>query len=104
MEELKEKVKDKVEVSTKMQQETQRVLVGRIMPQRGHTVFEVNLEKGTIVPAEYDEQVLKLDLNTFKAPQKKRSLTKKEHCLYIPALNKKNVVKILKRNFGIIFK
>lgn len=30
-----------------------------------------------------------------------KKVTKKENCVYISALNKKNVLKILKRDFGI---
>jgi len=33
-----------------------------------------------------------------------KKITKKENCIYISSLNKKNVIKILKRDYGITLK
>ncbi len=103
MRELEPKGKDKIENVKQQKQETQRVLQNRLRPYNGHSLFEVDLEALTIVPAEYDKNLvihwndaLKGLISTTK------EITKKENKLYISALNKRNVKKILKRDHNII--
>ena len=102
MKELQKKDKDKVEQVKQQVQEIQTVFDSRIRPQKNHTLFEVNLVLKTIEIAEFDE----LPAVNFEEAMKgniiaKKKVTKKENCVYISSLNKKNVLKILKRDFGI---
>ena len=94
--------KDKVEITKQQIQEIQTVFDYRIIPQKNHTLFEVNLSLKTIEIAEFDE----VPAVKFEEAMKgniiaQKKVTKKENCVYISALNKKNVLKILKRDFGI---
>lgn len=105
MKELEEKKPDKIEITKQQVQEIQTVFEGRMKPQKGHTLFEVNLEKQTILKAEFDELPAVKYEDAMKgniSAQKK--ITKKPHCIYISSLNIKNVIKIMERDYNIIVK
>ena len=98
----KDQEKDKIEQVKQQGQEIQTVFDYKIIPQKNHTLFEVNLKLKTIEIAEFDE----LPSVKFEEAMKgniiaQKKVTKKENCVYISALNKKNVLKILNRDFGI---
>lgn len=98
----KDQEKDKIEQVKQQVQEIQTVFDYKITPQKNHTLFQVNLVLKTIEIAEFDEIPPIKYTEAMKGnivAQKK--VTKKENCVYISALNKKNVLKILKRDFGI---
>jgi hypothetical protein len=88
--------KDKIEIANQTQIEKQKKLVGQIQLQRGHRLFQVNTNTGEIKEASYDtkDYVIGKDLKLFK----NKSLTINNDCIYIEALNIKNVIKKLKRN------
>jgi hypothetical protein len=97
--------KDKVEIVKQQQAEIQKVLDSTIRPSKGHTLFEVNLTDNTIQKAVFDElpyikweDALKGHIST------QSKVTRKENCIYVSALNKNNVLKILKRDFNITLK
>lgn len=99
----KDQEKDRVEQVKQQVQEIQKVFDSRISPHENHTLFEVNVVLKTIVIAEFDEQPVISYLEAMKGNiVSSKKVTKKENCIYISALNKKNVVKILNRDFGII--
>lgn len=105
MKELEEKTPDKIEITKQQVQEIQTVLEGRMKPQKNHTLFEVNLAKQTIEKAIFDE----LPAVKFEDAMKgnivaQKKITKKPHCIYISALNIKNVIKIMARDYNIIVK
>jgi hypothetical protein len=94
--------KDKIEQVKQQVQEIQTVFDYKIIPQKNHTLFEINLILKTIEIAEFDElPAVKFEeaMNGNIITQNK--ITKKENCLYISSLNKKNVIKILNRDFKI---
>jgi len=98
----KDQEKDKIEQVKQQVQEIQTVFDYKIIPQKNHTLFEVNLSLKTIEIAEFDE----LPAVKFEEAMKgnivsQKKVTKKENCVYISSLNKKNVLKILKRDFRI---
>ena len=98
----KDQEKDKIEQVKQQVQEIQTVFDYKIIPQKNHTLFEVNLSLKTIEIAEFDE----LPAVKFEEAMKgnivaQKKVTKKENCVYMSSLNKKNVLKILKRDFGI---
>ncbi len=99
----KDQEKDKIEQVKQQVQEIQTVFDYKIIPQKNHTLFEVNLNLKTIEIAKFDEILAIKYTEAMKGnivAQKK--VTKKENYVYISALNKKNVFKILKRDFGIV--
>jgi len=99
----KDKEPDKIEQVKQQVQEIQTIFDYKITPQKNHTLFEVNLLLKTIEIAEFDEIPPIKYTEAMKGnvvAQKK--VTKKENYVYISALNKKNVLKILKRDFNIL--
>jgi len=100
----KNQEKDKIELLKQQVQEKQTIFDSTIIPKKNHTLFEVNLYLRTIKIAEFDEIPAIKYTEAIKGniiAQKK--ITKKENCIYVSSLNKKNVLKILKRDFGIDF-
>lgn len=98
----KDQEKDKIEQVKQQVQEIQTIFDYKIIPQKGHTLFEVNLVSKTIEIAEFDElPSIKYEEAIKGNIVAQKKVTKKENCVYISALNKKNVMKILKRDFGI---
>jgi len=93
--------KDKIEIVKQQVKEIQTVFLGTVRPKKGHSMFEVNFKLKTIVKAEFDEVP---SLNFKDAMIGVRSLskkiTKKPDCIYVSALNKKNALKILKRELN----
>lgn len=99
---LKTKEKDKIEISKQQQKEYQKVLDNVIKPHENHTLFEVDLKEKVIRLATFDElPALKWEDAVKGLISVKKKVTKKENCLYVSALNKKNVKKILKRDFNL---
>jgi hypothetical protein len=115
---LKSQTKDKVEIVKQQQAEIQKVFDSRIIPKENHTLFEFNILTNTIEVAEfkppntvihwtealeqyYKRKLVRVDVFNSK-PITKSEVIKKDNCIYISALNKVNVIKILKRDFEII--
>lgn len=104
MKELQKQDKDKVEQVKQQVQEIQTVFDYRIKPQKNHTLFEVNLVEKSIEKAEFDElPVVKWEDAVKGSISSQKKITKKQNCVYISALNKKNVLKILNRDFNLQF-
>lgn len=98
----KDQEKDKIEQVKQQVQEIQTIFDYKITPQKNHTLFEINLVLKTIEIAEFDEIPPIKYTEAMKGNiVAKKKVTKKENCVYISSLNKKNVLKILKRDFGI---
>ena len=104
MNELNNKAKDPIEEVKQKVQETKTIYLGKFKPQKNHTLFEVNMDLKTIEKAIFDEvPAIKFEdaVKGLKSASKK--ITKKANCIYVSALNKKNAIKILKRNHNIEF-
>lgn len=56
--------------------------LGKITLKKGHTLFEINMQTQEIKTAIYD----------YYTPWEKK-LVAREHCVYLPALNKANAIK-----------
>ncbi len=112
--------KDKVVDVRQVEVEKKQQLVGRILPKKGHTIWEVNLLEHTIEPAEFEEveaasfvkeKPKGLGIVGYKDGRKKlvldglapikRKLIKKKDCIYMSKLNRKSVLKQLEK-MGII--
>lgn len=99
MKELNKIETDKIENVKQVSIEKQVVFLGTVKPKKGHTMFEVNYKLKTIEIALFDElPALKYEdaMQGIKSAHKK--ITKKPDCIYVSALNKKNAIKILKRD------
>lgn len=89
--------KDKIENVRQVEVQKQLQLHNRFIPQKGHTLFEVNKVTGEVVKAEFEE-VKDAPFNANKNPFRqvtKMRVIRKENCIYISALNIKNCFKKL---------
>jgi hypothetical protein len=68
-------------------------LVGNILPKRGHTLFSFNLKTREVKKAEF----IPLDYKWVSTTQYNRKVEVEENCIYRSVLNKKNLIKVLKR-------
>ena len=95
-------VKDKIEIVKQQQAEIQKVFDSKIIPHENHSLFEFDLNTNEIRLAKFDElPAIKYEDALKGQISAQKKITKKENCIYISALNKKNVIKILKRDFNI---
>ena len=78
--------KDQTELHSQKEIEKKKVFLGSATVRPGHRCFEVNTKTNDIVEAEY-----KYEATYGKAT--KKTVTTKEDCVYILALNKKNALK-----------
>lgn len=88
-------------VAQKDQEAKQLKHINTIRPHNGHTLYEVNLTTKTIVPATFEKE----EQIDFEKAKKKLAYTRKKvitkpDCIYISALNVKNVLKRLNRMAG----
>jgi len=96
----KDQEKDKIEQVKQQVQEIQTVFDSRIKPKKNHILYEINIAKQTIEKAVFDELPIVKWEDAVKGNISTQSkITKKPNCIYISAMNKKNVAKILKRDF-----
>lgn len=96
-------VKDKIEITKQQQADTQKILHSKIIPHENHTLFEVDLSIKEIKLAVFDElPAIKWEDALKRKVSAIKKVTKKDNCIYISALNKKNALKILKRDYGIV--
>ena len=115
--------KDKVVDVRQVEVNKKRGLTGRIPIKKGHTLFEINLKEKTIKVAQFEDkhasfidQVKTQKSDGFKVvtyknghkkivldklPVKSKVLIKKPDCIYLPALNLKNIHNKLEK-MGII--
>lgn len=85
------------EVRKKEQKEKKTLKkVGRVVPRRGHTLYEVNMVEQTIEKATFEKQDY---VAGEKAPTKK--VVMKKNCVYISALNEKNLKKKVLKIYGV---
>lgn len=102
MDELKPKIKDKVVIVGEQEKKHQQEFVGSLKPYKGHTLFKVNKKTGEITEAEFE----KLDLQINSLDQDHLNTARRKVIIepgfyYVPALNKKNVLKkIIKKLRG----
>lgn len=66
--------------------------VGQLRPHRGHTLFKYTVATGRLIPM--------VNQNKTLEKQHRRVVLAEEGCLYVSALNLKNAVKQITRQFG----
>jgi hypothetical protein len=77
-----------VTINSQKEQKKELVVHGTFNKQAGHVIWEINIETGVIIEAEYDK-IAPWHLNGKVEMRLKR----KDDCVYIPALNIKNAIK-----------
>lgn len=110
MKETEQRKETKIEVVSQVEQQKQNVLIGRNILKKGHVLWEYNRDTFEIIPAVSERLpykhtgVVKTNNLAYFAKHTMQSgsnVNVKKNCIYISALNKKNVLKVLKRDFGI---
>ena len=97
-----DKIKDKLENVKQTKKEAQHVLSHSLKPQNGHTLFCYNKNTKEITLAKFSELgALKWEdaVKGFLSANKKVII--EDNCIYRASLNKKNFIKILKRDYNI---
>lgn len=92
MKELQKIDADKTELHTLKQFEKKTVLIGSKILRPGHRCFQINNKTLECVEASYHSEV------HFNEPNR-RKVTIKEGHSYVNALNKKNALKVFKRDY-----
>ena len=77
-----------MEIQIQKKQQKEKVLVGKLIPHKGHKIFEINTITLEIIEAKYQE----LSFIIGKTHQNKEIIINKD-CVYIWALNKKTAFK-----------
>ena len=89
--------KDKIVLEKQAEQQKEEKLIGKISPERGHTLFEINESTKEIKKAVFESQTITFEQakSKFLTPSKKVLINK--GCVYISALNEKNAIKKLNK-------
>jgi hypothetical protein len=104
MKEINQQTQDKIQNIKQVSIEKKTVHIGTLKPKKGHKMFEVNMKLKTIKEATFDNPpAIKFTDAQIGVKSVKKKITITPDCVYISALNKKNVQKILKRDFGAKF-
>ena len=108
---------DKIEIVKQQQKKQTIILQKKLIPKNGHQVYECNLVSKTISLANYEpnrtelhyhearmmhdkKAFLNIDLNNPTFITKAKVLIQ-PNCIYISALNFKNVIKVLLRDYRL---
>jgi len=94
---LKEISKDKIVLEKQAEQQKETKLIGKIRPKKGHTLFEVNEYTGEIKKAVFESQTISFEQAKSKFLTPKKKVLVNKNCIYISALNVKNLIKKLKK-------
>jgi hypothetical protein len=119
MKELQPKTTDKIEIVKQQQKKQTLVLQKKIIPCANHVLFEYDQIKETLVLAEYEPHMTEIHWHeALELSQQKKQKTidldkietisktkviQKPNCIYISALNYKNAIKCLKRDYNITY-
>lgn len=90
---LKLESRERIELNVKKKQKIEYVLQGRLIPNAGHFIWELNEETGEIRKAEF-----KKDTAILLGALPPDELMVKPDCIYIPALNAENAKKKYLKN------
>ena len=101
MNELKQRFSENLEVQKQAKKDIQKRLDGNIQPKKNHIVFEINVCENTIIQAVFDKNITITFAQAVSERKENKSITRNKDCIYISAMNKKNALKILKRDFNV---
>ena len=92
--------RDVIEISTQKQVEKQHKLIASIRPHRGHTLFEINLQTGDVLPAEFETVNADFVAAIHGCQEIKKKVIARNGCVYYSALNKESAIRKLKKDFA----
>lgn len=95
---LKKDEEVKLHAKKNQQKETQKVLIGEIQQENGHTLFEINTKSLTISKAVFQTKNVSFTKAAVGDYSGLNDLVTNEDCVYIPALNEKNAWKKFNRD------
>ena len=84
--------KNKIEMQVQKKQQIEREFIGKIIPHRGHKVWEINLNTEEIQEAMYLQRDWNFVVNASTVDKNQEVLYREEYA-YVSALNKQNAMK-----------
>jgi hypothetical protein len=87
--------KDKMELSIQKKQQKEKELVGKIIPHKGHKVWEINTETLSIQLAEFEKQTFFIGQN-----HPNLEIIIRDGHAYVSAMNKSNALKKYKKGLN----
>lgn len=95
MKEITEKDRAQIEVSVEEQEIKEMTIIGSDRIQKGLTLFEYNMKTNKIERAEFEKEDVHFTPDKKTHLEHRRKIVVKKDCLYVQAMNKKNVIKKL---------
>jgi hypothetical protein len=86
--------KEEIQEVKKVDQQKEHQYLGTMKQHRGHTLFSINKKTKEIKKAEFEKQDF-----VVGQPKPNRKVIVDQDCLYINALNMKNLIKKLRKEF-----
>lgn len=103
MQELDLDIKYEQVVEVDQKKQLHQKLVGRILPHRNHIIWKFNEYTKKLSRAEFrDEDETLLWKDYENGNWKRRSILIEQNCIYFNALNQKNAIKILRRDYRVV--
>lgn len=103
MKELFTSARDQTEIVYQKQLKKEVKLIGSQRRIPGLTLWEYNLKTKQLVKAEFKKIDHKLNFDRTDL-EKRYQVIINENCTYFQALNEKNAIKVLKRDYNILYK
>lgn len=92
---------EKIEIVSQAKKDIQKILIGNINPKKNHILFEANHKEKTITRAKYNRNLTITFSDAMQQKKENKSVSVKNDCIYISALNVKNAIKILRRDYNL---
>lgn len=86
-------LKEEINITAQKQQEKQLKLVGRMRPQPGQKVFEINCSTGECEEAQFEKVAVNFETAAKGDLSPRKKIMARENCVYVVALNKANAIR-----------
>tara|TARA_R110000850_G_scaffold96776_1_gene202136 strand:- start:135 stop:461 length:327 start_codon:yes stop_codon:yes gene_type:complete len=101
------KNKEGIKEVRKKEVEKKLMFSHRITPHRGHEIWKFDIKNKKLSKCEFTKKSKEINwsdavLKNYKSKNKR--VIKEDNCIYFNSLNRKNAIKILKRDYHIIIK
>lgn len=102
MKEIEVVHKDVIEVVKQPEVKNLQSYLGSYRPKKGHTLYEFDVVQKVLVKAQFTtdsefKMYTPVGVNAYCS----KKVVVRENCIYIPALNKKNALRILRKKYGL---
>lgn len=103
MKETQQHNSDVIQIVNQVQQKIKKLLLGSIIPHKGHILYEFDKSTYKLVKAKYNQTNANFcDILKSNKPIKKEVIIK-ENCFYISSLNVKNASKKIHKQLGVAY-